>query len=155
MWRYYLAATVIVAVFVFVVTLRKQSPPDLEVSAPAHGTPSAPRSQGPERATPSAVSGDAPWALSALPDCAHQDSERRGPNQFVRDGIPRDAQAAHGTLRAGPCSIHVTSDGIIVVRGKDRLRIPPPARLLESNGRYFLYTQNRKDAVLRVYSFKQ
>jgi hypothetical protein len=43
----------------------------------------------------------------------------------------------------------------MVERGGDRLRIPPPARLLYWNDRYYLYEDDRKGAVLRVYSFLQ
>lgn len=153
MWRFYLAATVIVAVFIFVITLRRAGPPNLQVSARASGTPSAPRLQGEENASPSAIRGDAPWALSALPECARQHAETRGPIAFVQRAIPRDAHPVEGHLEAGSCSIDVRSDGIVVARGSDRMRIPPPARLLVAHGRYFLYVENRKDAVLRVYSF--
>ena len=153
MWRFYLAATVIVAAFVFAVTLHKASPPDLRISALASGTPSAPRTQGSEESVPGEVRGDAPWALSALPDCARQHEERRGPAALVQRSIPPGAHAIEGTLHAGPCKIDVASDGITIVRGADRLRIPQPVRLLESGGRYYLYEEDRKGAVLRVYSF--
>ena len=153
MWRFYLAATLIVAAFVFAVTLRKQGSTSIQVSARASGTPSAPRAQAGEKASPSPVRGDAPWALSALPECARQHAERRGPAANVRRAIPPDAREIHGHLQAGPCSIDVTEDGIQVVRGNDLMRIPPPVRLLESKGRYFLFEKNGKDAVLRVYEF--
>lgn len=153
MWRFYLAATLIVAAFVFAVTLRKQGSTDIQVSARASGTPSAPREQADQKASPSSVRGDAPWALSALPECARQDAETRGPVAFVRRAIPPGAREVRGHLQAGPCSIDVSEDGIRVVRGNDLMLVPPPVRLLESKGRYFLYEQNRKDAVLRVYTF--
>lgn len=153
MWRFYLAATLIVAAFIFVVTLRKHGSTDIQVSARASGTPSAPRAQGDEKAPEAAVRGDAPWALSALPDCARQDAERRGPVAFVERAIPPDAREVRGHLHAGACSIDVTANGIRVVRGADLMRIPPPVRLLESKGRYFLFEKSGKNAVLRVYRF--
>lgn len=155
MWRFYLAATILVAVFIFAITVRKLPQADLRVSASPSGTPSAPRSQPPEGAGPAAVSGEAPWALSALPDCARQHSETRGDAAFVTRAIPKDATPVSGHLQAGPCSIDVSATGILIVRGKDRLRIPPPARLLHADGRYYLYERDRKGAVLRVYSFKK
>ena len=155
MWRFYLAATVIVAAFVFAVTLRKASPPDLKISARASGTPRAPRAQGAESSGPSSVRGDAPWALSALPDCARQHEEKRGPAAFVQRSIPAGARAIEGTLHAGPCTLDITRDGITIVRAGDRLRIPQPVRLLESGGRYYLYEEDGKGAVLRVYSFEK
>ena len=153
MWRYLIAATVLVAAFLFVVTLRKGAPPDLRVSARASGTPSAPRAQASDNVTVRPLSGDAPWALSALPDCARQHSEDRGDAVAVRAKIPEQAVPVQGHLVAGKCTIDVTADGIFVQRGSDRLRIPPPARLLYWNDRYYLYKQDRKGAVLRVYSF--
>jgi hypothetical protein len=154
MWRFYLAAMLIVAAFIFAITVRRLPQANLRVSASPSGTPSAPRSQAPSSSRPAAVHGDAPWALSALPDCARQHSETSGSVAFVTRAIPHDANPVSGRLQAGPCSIDVTPSGIIVMRGRDRLRIPPPARLLRAGGRYYLYERDRKGAVLRVYSFK-
>jgi len=151
MWRFYLAATVIVAAFIFAITLHRMPAPDLRISAKPSGSPSAPRSQPPSTATAPPLRGDAPWALSALPDCAHQDAERHGSVAFVRAAIPAGAQAVQGRLAAGDCSIAVTPRGILIDRGKDRLRIPAPAQLLRSGERYYLYVQDKKSAVLRVY----
>jgi hypothetical protein len=152
MWRYFLAATVLVAAFIFAITYRQLRQAVLQVSASPSGTPSAPRSQAPASSGPAAVRGDAPWALSALPDCARQHSETRGNTAFVMRAIPKDARPVSGRLVAGPCSIEVTANGILIARGKDRLRIPPPARLLYAGGRYYLYERDTKGAVLRVYS---
>jgi hypothetical protein len=106
-----------------------------------------------ESRAPEALGGDAPWALSALPDCARQHSEDRGSAAAVRAKIPSTATAVRGRIRAGACAVEVTADGIIVQRGHDRLRIPPPARLLYWNDLYYLYEDDRKGAVLRIYSF--
>jgi hypothetical protein len=155
MWRFLLAATGLVAAFVFAITLRKLQPPDIRVSARASGTPSPARSQLAGGATPGPLYGEAPWALSALPDCARQHDEYRGNAEHVRAKIPAGAIEVTGHIIAGPCTIDVTSNGILVQRGSDRLRIPPPARLLYSGDRYYLYNTERKAAVLRVYSFTQ
>lgn len=153
MWRFFAAAILLVAAFVFAITLHKMSSPDLRVSARASGTPSPARVQSLASAVPSPLGGDAPWALSALPDCARQHSEDRGSAQSVRSKIPPRAIAVRGSVHAGPCTIEVSSNGIFVQRGSDRLRIPPPARLLHWDDRYYLYEGDRKGAVLRVYSF--
>ncbi|HEY1728850.1 MAG TPA: hypothetical protein VGG22_10785 [Candidatus Baltobacteraceae bacterium] len=154
MWRFFAAATVLVAAFVFAVTLRKMSPPNLRVSAPATGTPSAARAQSNQAAARStSLGGDAPWALSALPDCARQHSEDHGSTASVRAKIPASATVVDGTVHAGPCTIEIGAHGILVQRGSDRLRIPPPASLLHWDDRYYLYEEDRKGAVLRVYSF--
>ena len=153
MWRFFFAAAVLVAAFLFAITLRKLTPPNLQISARASGTPSPARSQGAERSGTSEVRGDAPWALSALPDCARQHSEARGAAERVRRLIPSGATPVQGRLSAGPCSIDVRPNGIFIARGEDRLRIPPPARLLRWDDRYYLYREDRKGSVLRVYSF--
>jgi len=156
MWRFLLAATLIVAAFVFVVTLRKMSPPDVRISARASGTPSPARSELGGKAAPSgALRGEAPWALSALPDCARQHSESHGPAEQIAARIPAGAHELHGRVIAGPCTLDVSSAGILVERGQDRLRIPPPARLLEYNDRYYLYTEQKKAADLRIYSLSK
>ncbi|MGA3037914.1 MAG: hypothetical protein ABSE64_10595 [Vulcanimicrobiaceae bacterium] len=143
----------LVAAFVFAITLRKMSPPDLRVSARASGTPSASRAQSNGSVASTSLAGDAPWALSALPACARQHSEDHGSAASLRAKIPASATTIDGTVHAGPCTIKITANGIIVRRGSDRLRIPPPARLLHWNDRYYLYDDDRKGAVLRVYSF--
>lgn len=155
MWRFFLAATLLVAAFIFAITLHKMSSPNVRVSAPASGTPSPARRQGPPSAAGNGVlSGDAPWALSALPDCARQHEEVRGAPSHVEAKIPRDAHVVEGHLDAGPCSLFASKQGIEVRRGGVRLRIPPPARLLHAGDRYYLYTQDRKGALLRVYTFE-
>ena len=156
MLRYYLAATLLVAAFVFAVTARKYLPPDLRISAPATGTPSAPRVEASESpGTEPPVRGDAPWALSALPDCARQHSEDRGPAPAVRAKIPAGARAVDAPVLAGPCTIEVRDDAIWVARGGDRLRIPPVAHLFAWGGRYYLFRQDGSRGELRIYTLQQ
>ena len=153
MWRFFAAATAIVAAFVFFATQHKTSPPDLKISAPATGTPTITHPEAAGTAAPAgALRGDAAWALSALPDCARQHSEDRGKPERIAAMIPHGAVPVEGHVSAGPCSLEVSRDGIRIVRGSDRLRIPPPARLLQYGDRYYLYTQDRNAATLRVYS---
>jgi len=75
--------------------------------------------------------GDAPWALSALPDCLHEATVSRGTLGYVHAKMPPGAsEVARGTeLHYGPCTISYTGDEAIVTRGEDRLRIPPHLKL--------------------------
>lgn len=152
MWRFYLAATAIVAAFLFIISSHRRAPPDLRVSGESSGTPSPARSEARGGESRGNVVGDAPWALSALPDCARQHFELRGPAGIVRAKVPAGATPVEGELVAGPCSISVTPRGIVVVRGLDRLRIPPPAQLLHAGDRYYLYRRSGEQAEVRAYT---
>ena len=152
MWRYYVAATAIVAAFLFVISLHREGPPDLRVSGRSSGTPSPARSESTGGDGRGNVVGDAPWALSALPDCARQHFATRGTAAEVRAKIPAAATVVQGEIVAGPCSITVTPRGIVVVRGLDRLRIPPPAQLLHAGDRYYLYRRSGERAEVRAYT---
>jgi hypothetical protein len=156
MWRFYVAATAIVAAFVFFVTNRHAPPPDLKVSSRASGAPSASRTQSGEAYDPGAVRGEAPWALSALPDCAHQVLEARGSRAAILAKIPPGAQPLAGEINAGPCKIRIAGGGILVTRGSDQLRVPAPASLFVSHRsageRYYLYRPFGERAELREYT---
>ena len=152
MWRYYLAATAIVAAFLFVISQRREPPPDLRVSGRSSGTPTPARSESNGGEGRGNVAGDAPWALSALPDCARQHFAVRGSTAAVRAKIPAAATVVGGEIVAGPCTIRITPNGIDVARDLDHLRIPPPAQLLRAGNRYYLYRHSGERAELRAYS---
>jgi hypothetical protein len=99
-------------------TSRATMPPHASSSAP----PSAYRHRG--------LRGDAPWALSALPECLVQTGEWKGPIAAVRAHVPRGAQALvpPQTLSFGDCTLFIDGDEAFVRRGDDRLRIPPHVR---------------------------
>ncbi|HVA28465.1 MAG TPA: hypothetical protein VNF68_09815 [Candidatus Baltobacteraceae bacterium] len=99
------------------------------------------------------LSGDAPWALSALPDCTTPGLYAHGPFAYVRAKLPRDAVAiAPGTTFAfGACTISVGNGEIRVQRGLDRLRIPPLATLYRSGDGLVLLRRTGKVGELRVY----
>jgi len=155
MLRYFAIATVIVlAIVVFATAWTHRDliririaptalpvPPKPGDAIAAHGSPNVP------------ISGDAPWALSALPDCLIQERNARGPISYVRAKLPRDARPiAPGTeLVLGPCTISVGNGEIRVQRGPDRLRIPPHVTLFRSDEGLALLRTTGKTAELRVY----
>ncbi len=99
------------------------------------------------------VTGDAPWALSALPDCFTQRSETAGSQAYVATRIPAGAQpVADGTrLRYGPCTILVRRSELLVERGSDHLRVPPRATLYTVGNSLVLVRTSGNYAVLRTY----
>jgi len=103
--------------------------------------------------SPTALSGDAPWALSALPDCTTEVRSAHGPLAYVRSKLPADAQPIPpGTvLSLGACTIFVGSGEVRVHRGSDRLRIPPRSTLYRTGLQFALLRQSGKTADLRVY----
>lgn len=83
-----------------------------------------------------AFRGDAPWALSALPECFEPESKTTGPLAYVLAHLGSNAQPVRSmeTLHAADCTVRVRGEEIDVDRGADRLRIPPPARLYRLPG---------------------
>lgn len=97
--------------------------------------------------------GDAPWALSALPECLVQTSETTGPRAYVVDHLPAGAVpiAPPATLRYGNCTISVADDEAYVRRGNDRFRIPPSVRFYRASGSLALLRESSNGNELRVY----
>lgn len=97
--------------------------------------------------------GDAPWALSALPECLVQTSESTGPPAYVRKHLPPGATpvAAPGLLRYGDCTISLTDGEAYVRRGADRFRIPPRVRFYRAPGALALLREGSDGNELRVY----
>ena len=121
------------------------------VYAPVPPKPQPPNAAG--RARNLALGGDAPWALSALPECLIQTSESTGPLWFVRAHLPAGAVAvvAPASLKYGDCTIFIVDDEAYVRRGDDRLRIPPRVRFYRSPGVLALLSESSRGNVLRVY----
>jgi len=116
--------------------------------------PAKPGGSGaPARGQSSALGGDAPWALSALPECLTQVSESSGPANYVRSRLPRGAAAIvpPATLVYGNCTITIAGDQAYVRRGPDRLHIPPSVRFYRASGLLALMRQGSHGAELRVY----
>ncbi|MBV8725809.1 MAG: hypothetical protein JO078_06660 [Candidatus Eremiobacteraeota bacterium] len=99
------------------------------------------------------LSGDAPWALSALPECLRQLSKSSGSVPYVRAHLPRDAVAIAppATLVFGDCTIAIDDDEAYVRRGSDRLRIPPRVRFYRAPGMLALIRDSGGIAELRLY----
>lgn len=154
MFRYFAIATVIVLAAVVLATawehrdmLRFAYAANHEAGLrKGHDPSKGPRSDG-------AVTGDAPWALSALPDCVRQSQIYRGAPAFVRSKLPAAAVAigSGGRLTFGPCTIFVGDGEVTVTRGEDRLRIPPQTTLYRLRDGLVLLRVNGTTAELRSY----
>jgi hypothetical protein len=116
--------------------------------------PAKPGGSGaPEQARSAALRGDAPWALSALPECLSQVSESSGPAAYVRSRLPHGAAAIvpPATLVYGDCTITIAGDQAYVRRGDDRLHIPPRVQFYRASGLLALLREDSHGAQLRVY----
>lgn len=103
-----------------------------------------------------AVSGDAAWALSALPECFAQLSKSTSPSLgYVLAQLPSGAVMVRPPqrLRYADCTLDVRDDVIYVRRGEDHLRVPPPARLYvgAAPDRVALLRGGRNGYDLRIY----
>ena len=97
--------------------------------------------------------GDAPWALSALPECLIQTSETTGPLDYVLKHLPSGAVqiVPPAVLAYCDCTIFVRGDEAYVRRGVDRFRIPPRVRLYRTAGSLALLRLGPGGNELRVY----
>jgi hypothetical protein len=102
---------------------------------------------------PAPLSGDAPWALSALPDCLTQTSESTGSEAYVRAHLPPGAVRVRppAKLTYGDCRIAIVGDEAFVRRGSDLLHIPAPARFYRAGARLALVRGAGNSVELRVY----
>ena len=154
MWRYIAIATaLVVGTCILLLALP---------TAPRHDVPSryasdARATAGPaqndvSRATALPVEGDAPWALSALPECFEQRTSRRGSVAFARGLLAGARPIARGTvLHVADCTLVVATDSAIVTRGDTRLRIPPPARFFERGDETLVERRDGARDDVRVY----
>jgi hypothetical protein len=102
--------------------------------------------------------GDAPWALSALPECFDQTSKSTSPTlPFIVAHLPAGATMVRppATLQYGDCTLRVIGDQVLVDRGRDRMRIPPQARIYTAPGKIALLRGSTGGYELRVYNIKQ
>ncbi len=102
---------------------------------------------------PPSFVGEGPWVLSALPSCFTQQSSKEGPSELLRADVPQDAlRIAPGTtLHRGNCTVIVRADDIWVFRGRDRLRVPPDARLYDGPEGLTLVHRRGGRTQVRVY----
>jgi hypothetical protein len=114
-----------------------------------------PKPEAPEATSGSsaaAFSGDAPWALSALPECLIQVSAAHGTRGYVLAQLPHLAPVVPpARLVYGDCTISVAGDEAIVVRGTDRFRIPPVTHFYRGNGTLAVLRESGGRFELRTY----
>ncbi len=161
MLRYYAVATCIVLAIAVLATAwsnRDRIRERVARSAPPHhfAASTTPHSgfESEDRAGNAPMRGDAPWALSALPECLIQQSISTGSLGYVRSKMPADATTVlSGTiLHYGPCTIFVRDGEALVSRGPDRLRIPPHVTLYRAGNRLALLRENGATGELRIYT---
>lgn len=97
--------------------------------------------------------GDAPWALSAFPECVRQQSESRGTPLYVRAHVPPGATqiVPPNNVRYGDCTIAIRGWQAFVHRGKDAFRIPPQVEFFSSGKSLVVLRIANGSADLRVY----
>jgi len=153
--RYFAIATVIVlSIAVFATAWNNRDLIRIRIAPTSVPAPPKPDDAGAVHGhSDEPLSGDAPWALSALPDCASEVRSAHGPIAYVRAKLPNDAQpiAAGTVLTLGACTIFVNDGEIRVDRGTDRLRIPPRSTFYRTGVGFALLRQSGKFADLRVY----
>jgi hypothetical protein len=98
--------------------------------------------------------GDAPWALSALPECFTQTSVTRGDLTYVLARVPRGArlQLPGTLLRYADCVLAVRSNDALVTRSEDRFLIPAPVKVYRNGSAIALLRRQGSRAELRTYS---
>jgi hypothetical protein len=96
---------------------------------------------------------EAPWVLSALPECLRQTYEASGTRAFVAARLPAGfaLQASGTTLRYSDCSIDARANDVLVRRGADRYYVPAPAQLFRNGRSIALMHESGARAVLRIY----
>ena len=155
MLRYYLISAGIVLLTAVLATAWWQRD-FLRIKLGSTNTPMSPKPEATStvgKGSGSGVHGDAPWALSVLPECLTQDDEATGPRAYVLTHLPQGSQAveAPATLVYGNCTIFVTGDEAYVRRGNDRFRIPPHAHFYRTAGTLSLLRSGDGGNELRVY----
>lgn len=132
---------------------RPQHSIDVSGGPKSTGTPSPPRAQPTLTFPPQGVHGEAPWAISALPECFTQVEEAHGPPAFVRAHLPAGMRpvAAPSSLDAADCRLRVLANTAVVTRGSERLVIPPDAKFFVKDRQFALLRREGGKAELRVY----
>jgi hypothetical protein len=123
--RYFAIATVLVVSFIVAFTAFHLGGPPANGRphyVTATGTPGPPQHEPDVARTPEAVTGFAPWALSALPECFTQTREVRGSATYVRGRL--DAALVEipvgSEVRSGDCTVVRRHLGQLdVARGSD------------------------------------
>jgi hypothetical protein len=155
MLRYFAAATVIVVgAAVVVAGWTNRDLIRIKIASVYARVPpkaAVPNGEEPPNSVP--LRGDAPWALSALPECLIQLSETTGPAHYVLAHLPPGASLVTppATLTYADCTISIADDEATVTRGADRFRIPPRVRFYRAGATLALLHVESGGMELRVY----
>jgi hypothetical protein len=154
MWRFYLIATVIVVVIGSVVFAQRLVSRDWNVAGRPNPnqTPTVTRGNGEQPPAWTKFSGEGPWVMSALTDCFDQQSSKTGPAELLAHDVPPASERVRATtLHRGACTVVVREHDIWVLRGDDRLRVPPEARLYRHVNSLILVWEHAGRMEIRVY----
>lgn len=115
-----------------------------------------PEAEGARKA--GAFTGDAPWALSALPECFDQTSKSTAASlQYIESHLPAGATMVRppAKLEFADCTLRIVGNEVFVDRGADHMHIPPQARIYTAPGTLALLRGSNGGYELRVYRVKQ
>jgi hypothetical protein len=153
--RYLALSTVIVfgtlALLLALPRLRTPSPRGPQYAS-GRATPSAGRDD-PAKLVPQAVTGEAPWALSVVPECFHQVVSFAGSAAYARAHIPPQANpvAPGARLAVADCTLEVRDRSAELRRGDTRLVVPAPARFYVAGRRLVLDQRAGRREEVRLY----
>jgi hypothetical protein len=120
--------------------------------------PATPRAGGPDpgRRRDDAVSGEAPWALSVVPECFEQTRSFSGDARFARAHIPPGARrvAAGLRLRVADCTLDVAAETAELRRGDNRLDVPAPAHFFVAGPLLVLDQREGVREEVRLYALR-
>lgn len=155
MLRYFaLSAAIVLAVVVGIAGWVYRDALRIKIASVYAPVPPKPQSSNaPGAGSAKGLRGDAPWALSALPECLMQTSESTGPLAYVVGHLPAGVEPVTppATLAYADCTIFLTDREAYVRRGNDRFRIPPRVRLFRGPGVLALLREDASGNELRVY----
>lgn len=158
MWRYLLIASALVlgAIALFAPLRRAHAPLEIaSVSASPAGGASA--TNAADARPHGALSIEAAWALSALPECLRECTVRRGSVAEIRARLPgRSVRLAAGSVvTSGACRLSAGTADVRVERSGDRLRVPPPSALYALDEGLALVERRRDVTTLRTYRMRR
>ncbi|GAC1652842.1 MAG: hypothetical protein NVS9B12_02510 [Vulcanimicrobiaceae bacterium] len=154
--KYYVFAAIIVCGIGTILALRAHPLPAWNMrSVQATASPTIGRGQPKSHYRAGNFEGiDAPWALSALPECLMPQSVYRAKTVAeVLVHLPAGASPvpAGRVIVFANCSIAVGRDDAMVTRGRDRFHIPPQSHFYRTATKLVLVRFSRR-AELRVYA---
>jgi hypothetical protein len=120
--RYYVLSTFIVCAAILVGALFvHRASVAIKIASVYASVPPKPVDETTLTGTAPPLTGEAPWALSALPECFHQRSEITGPRAFVLAHLPAGIAIRSAVLHASDCTLTIGAAQALVTRGADRL----------------------------------